>query len=68
MQRHARAAGCPGGQCGFGEVGLAKTSGDTTFYIFKCAVAAKEMASDIKAQIIDGSKTGTEYTYSHLFR
>ena len=41
-----------------------KTSGDTTFYIFKCAVAAKEMASDIRAQIIDGNKTGTEYTYS----
>lgn len=35
-----------------------------TYYVFKCNVAAKEMTSEIKAQIIDGYKSGTEYTYS----
>lgn len=39
-------------------------SGDKTYYVFKCQVAAKEMTSEIKAQIIDGEKQGTEYTYS----
>ena len=34
------------------------------YHIFKCNVAAKEMTSVIKAQIIDGETTGTEYTYS----
>ena len=34
------------------------------YYVFKCRVAAKEMTSDIKAQIIDGDRSGTEYTYS----
>ena len=34
------------------------------YYIFKCSVAAKEMTSQIKAQIIDGEASGTEYTYS----
>ncbi|GEM_PF-2766113 len=37
---------------------------DKTYYVFKCQVAAKEMTSEIKAQIIDGAKTGTEFTYS----
>lgn len=36
----------------------------TTYYVFACEVAAKEMTSDIKAQIIAGDKTGTEYTYT----
>ena len=34
------------------------------YYVFKCNVAAKEMTSQIKAQIIDGDNIGTEYTYS----
>ena len=38
--------------------------GDKTYYIFKCQVAAKEMTSEIKAQIIDGNHQGTEFTYS----
>ena len=41
-----------------------KTVGGKTYYVFKCNVAAKEMTSDIKAQLIDGEKSGTEYTYS----
>ena len=39
-------------------------SGNKTYYVFKCQVAAKEMTSQIKAQIIDGELSGTEYTYS----
>ena len=39
-------------------------SGQTTYYVFKCQVAAKEMTSEIKAQIIDGDRSGEEYTYS----
>ncbi len=35
------------------------------YYVFKCSVAAKEMTSNIKAQIIDGeTPLGTEYNYS----
>ena len=34
------------------------------YYVFKCRVAAKEMTSEIKAQMIDGDQNGTEYTYS----
>lgn len=34
------------------------------YYVFKCRVAAKEMASQIKAQIIDADMRGAEYTYS----
>lgn len=41
-----------------------ETADGKTYYIFKCGVAAKEMTSQIKAQIIDGDKTGTEYPYS----
>ena len=40
------------------------TSGNKTYYVFKCQVAAKEMTSEIKAQIIDGETFGSEYTYS----
>lgn len=40
------------------------TVGSKTYYVFKCNVAAKEMTSQIKAQIIDGKSQGTEYTYS----
>ena len=39
-------------------------SGGKIYYVFKCQVAAKEMISDIKAQLIDGDRKGTEYTYS----
>lgn len=39
-------------------------SGDKTYYVFKCRVAAKEMTSEIKAQMIDGDLSGTVYTYS----
>ncbi|MED9970031.1 MAG: hypothetical protein UFA98_08495 [Ruminococcus sp.] len=35
-----------------------------TYYVFRCSIAAKEMTSRIKAQIIDGEKFGREYTYS----
>ena len=37
-----------------------------TYYVFTCEVAAKEMTSDIKAQMIgnDGEKTGKVYTYT----
>ena len=38
--------------------------GGKTYYVFKCQVAAKEMTSDITAQIIDGDKHGELYTYS----
>ncbi|MBQ8967735.1 hypothetical protein [Ruminococcus sp.] len=41
-----------------------KTVGGKTYYVFKCNVAAKDMASDITAQMIDGDKAGTKYTYS----
>ena len=40
------------------------TSGGKTYYVFKCQVAAKEMTSEIKAQITDGDRSGTEYSYS----
>ena len=33
-------------------------------YIFKCSTAAKEMSSPIKAQIINGTKSGTVYSCS----
>ena len=39
-------------------------SGDKTYYVFKCQVAAKEMTSNITARIIDGDKHGELYTYS----
>ena len=39
-------------------------SGDKTYYVFKCRVAAKEMTSSIQAQIIDGDRQGSLYTYS----
>lgn len=35
-----------------------------TYYKFPCKVAAKEITSQIKAQIHDGVKKGTEYKYS----
>ena len=39
-------------------------SGNKTYYVFKCQVAAKEMTSEIKAQIIDGNPVSDEFTYS----
>ena len=41
-----------------------KTVGGKTYYVFKCNVAAKEMTDTITAQMIDGEKSGKEYTYS----
>ena len=41
-----------------------ESSGGKEYYVFKCCVAAKEMTSEIKAQIIDGDRSGEEYTYS----
>ena len=38
--------------------------GSRTYYKFKCSVSAKDMASEITAQLIDGEKSGKEYTYS----
>ncbi|MBQ2212056.1 MAG: hypothetical protein II410_04105, partial [Ruminococcus sp.] len=35
-----------------------------TYYVFPCSVAAKEMTSNITAQIIDGVDQGDSYTYS----
>ena len=35
-----------------------------TYYIFKCNVSAKDMTSEINAQIINGSEVGTVYKYS----
>lgn len=35
-----------------------------TYYIFPCHVAAKEMTSTIKAQIVNGSDEGTVFEYS----
>ncbi|MDD5947926.1 MAG: InlB B-repeat-containing protein [Oscillospiraceae bacterium] len=35
-----------------------------TYYVFKCNVSAKDMASEITAQMFDGDKAGTEYKYS----
>ena len=41
-----------------------KTVGGKTYYVFPCSVAAKEMTSNITAQIIDGVDQGDSYTYS----
>ena len=41
-----------------------ESSGGKEYYVFKCCVAAKEMTSEIKAQIINGDRSGEEYTYS----
>lgn len=42
-----------------------KVSGETeTYYCFTCRVSAKDMNSTIKAKIVNGSETGTEYTFT----
>ena len=41
-----------------------KVVGDTTYYIFKCSVAAKETDSNIMAQLFDGDKSSKVYEYS----
>ena len=45
---------------------LQKTVKGKTYYVFKCNVAAKEVTSQIKAQLIEpeNGKQGKEYTYS----
>ena len=45
-------------------VRTATLSSGKTYYIFKCNVAAKEMSSQITAQMKDGTESGTQYTYS----
>ena len=40
------------------------TSGDKTYYVFKCQVAAKEMTSQITAQLIDGDYSSAVFSYS----
>ena len=39
-------------------------SGGKTYYVFKCKIAAKDMRSEISAQLIDGDKASTVYKYS----
>lgn len=39
-------------------------SGSKTYYLFKCRVAAKNMTSQIQAQLIDGNNKSIIYTYS----
>ncbi|HRR77304.1 MAG TPA: carbohydrate-binding domain-containing protein [Ruminococcus sp.] len=39
-------------------------SGGRTYYKFKCSISAKDMASTITAQLVDGEKSGKKYTYS----
>ncbi|MBQ8967610.1 leucine-rich repeat domain-containing protein [Ruminococcus sp.] len=38
--------------------------GSKTYYKFKCSVTAKDMASEITAQLVDGENSGEKYTYS----
>ena len=38
--------------------------GGKNYYKFKCSISAKDMASTITAQLVDGEKSGKEYTYS----
>ena len=38
--------------------------GSKTYYKFKCSISAKDMASEITAQLVDGESKGKEYTYS----
>ena len=40
------------------------TLDDNTYYLFKCRVAAKNMTSEIQAQLIDGDNHSIIYTYS----
>ena len=41
-----------------------KTLNGKTYYIFKCSVAAKEIESEITAQMFSGNKSSDVYTYS----
>ena len=45
-------------------LGNTETVNDKTYYKFKCRVSAKDMTANITAQMIDGTNTGTEYTYT----
>ena len=38
--------------------------GDTLYYIFNCHVAAKDMTKPVTAQIIDGDRSGTIYSFT----
>lgn len=41
-----------------------KTVNGKMYYVFRCDVSAKDINSDIKAQIINGSDKGTVYTFT----
>lgn len=45
---------------------IAKTvsKGNKTYYVFKCQVAAKDIAPMIDVQLVDGGKTGKKHSYS----
>lgn len=43
---------------------VVKTAGNKTYYVFKCSVAAKEIDSDITAQLFNGEDESDVYTYS----
>ncbi|MGN1113428.1 MAG: hypothetical protein ACI4RP_09500 [Acutalibacteraceae bacterium] len=42
------------------------TDGSKTYYKFTCNLAAKEMTCIVKAQLVNGDKIGTEFSYSVL--
>ena len=48
----------------FSELGEPEEVNGKSYYVFKCKVSAKDMASDITAQLVDGGLSGKEYTYS----
>ena len=46
------------------ELGEPEEVNGKVYYVFKCKVSAKDMASDITAQLVDGGLSGKEYTCS----
>lgn len=48
----------------FKDVSYRYTDGSRICFMFKCRVSSKEMADDIKAQVIDGDRQGTVYTFN----
>ncbi len=40
------------------------TQGKKTYYVFKCQVSARDFASEIGVQLVDGNRKGTKYSYS----
>ncbi len=41
-----------------------KIDGENPYYMFKCQVSAKDFASPVRAQMIDGERSGETYSYS----